>query len=462
MPALPNSTAARDIASLVHPYVNLDRHREVGPFVISKGDGCFVEDDSGKRYLEALAGLWSASLGFSEPRLVAAATRQLEQLPYSQIFSHRSHDPAIDLAEKLLALAPGGLARVLFANSGSEANDQAIKLVWYYHNAIGRQQKKKLIGRVRGYHGVTVAAASLTGLAPNHQDFDLPIAGVLHADCPSLYHYGEPGESEAAFTRRMIDNLEALIEREGGETIGAFFAEPVMGAGGVIPPPRGYFEGVQEVLRRHEILFVVDEVITGFGRTGNLFACETYGLKPDMLNVAKALSASYLPISATLVSDAIHEAMLAESRKLGVFGHGYTYSGHPVSAAVALETLKIYEERDIVGHVRAVAPHFQARLRALAQHPLVGEARGVGLIGALELSRDKAARAPFDAKLAVPAQVQAAAQDEGLIIRALRDAVAVCPPLIITRDEIDFLFDALGRALDKVLARVSETAESAI
>ena len=428
--------------------------------MISKGDGCFVEDDSGKRYLEALAGLWSASLGFSEPRLVAAATRQLEKLPYTQLFSHRSHDPAIDLAEKLLALAPSGLARVLFANSGSEANDQAIKLVWYYHNAIGRPAKKKLIGRVRGYHGVTVAAASLTGLAPNHQDFDLPIAGVLHADCPSLYHYGEPGETEAAFTRRMIANLEALIEREGAETIGAFFAEPVMGAGGVIPPPKGYFEGVQDVLRRHEILFVVDEVITGFGRTGNLFACETYGLKPDMLNVAKALSASYLPISATLVSEQIHEAMLAQSRKLGVFGHGYTYSGHPVSAAVALETLRIYEERDIVGHVRTVAPHFQARLRALAQHPLVGEARGVGLIGALELASDKAARTPFDAKLAVPAAVQAAAQDEGLIIRALRDAVAVCPPLIITRDEIDFLFDALARALDKVLIHVREPAAS--
>ena len=452
MTALPNSTAARDIANLIHPYTNLDRHQTTGPFVIRRGDGCYVEDDNGKRYLEGMAGLWSASLGFSEPRLVAAATRQMQQLPYSHLFNHRSFDPAIDLAEKLIGLAPAGLSKVLFANSGSEANDQAIKLVWYYHNAIGRPEKKKLIGRVRGYHGVTVAAASLTGLPVNHTDFDLPIAGVFHADCPSHYHYAEPGETEAAFVDRMATNLEALIEREGPQTIAAFFAEPVQGAGGVIVPPRGYFERVQEILKRHEILFVVDEVITGFGRTGNLFACETYGLKPDLMNVAKALSASYLPISATLVSDKIHEAMLAESRKIGTFGHGFTYSGHPVSAAVALEALTIYEERDIVGHVRSVAPHFQARLRALADHPLIGEARGVGLIGALELVRDKASKAPFDAALGIPAAVQAAVIEEGVILRAIRDAVAVCPPLIITDAEIDILFDALQRGLDKVLA----------
>ena len=454
MTTLPNSTAARDIASLVHPYTNLDKHRTVGPFLITRGDGCYVEDDSGKRYLEGMAGLWSASLGFSEPRLAAAAARQLERLPYSHLFGHRSHDPAIDLAEKLLGLAPAGMSKVMFANSGSEANDQAIKLVWYYHNAIGRPQKKKLIGRVRGYHGVTVASASLTGLPANHTDFDLPLAGVFHADCPSHYLFGEPGETEAAFVDRMVANLEALIEREGPDTIGAFFAEPVQGAGGVIVPPAGYFERVQEVLRRHEILFVVDEVITGFGRTGNLFGCETFGLKPDMMTMAKALSASYLPISATLVSDRIHEAMLAESRKIGTFGHGFTYSGHPVSAAVALEALSIYEERDIVGHVRSVAPHFQVRLQALAQHPLVGEARGVGLIGALELVRDKAARTPFDAALGVPALLQAATLEEGVILRALRDAIAVCPPLIITDAEIDILFDALGRGLDKVWADV--------
>ena len=455
MTALPNSTAARDIASLIHPYTNLDRHRETGPFVIAAGEGCYVLDDSGNRYLEGMAGLWSASLGFSEPRLVAAATRQMAQLPYSQIFGGRSHEPAIDLAERLLAIAPKGLSKVLFANSGSEANDQAIKLVWYYHNAIGRPEKKKIISRMRGYHGVTVATASLTGLALNHADFDLPIARILHTDCPSHYHHAEPGESEAAFTSRIVGNLEALIEREGPETIGAFFAEPVMGAGGVIVPPPGYYEQVQAVLRKHDILFVADEVITGFGRTGSMFGCETFGIQPDMLTCAKALSASFLPISATLVSDRVHEAMLAESRKLGTFGHGFTYAGHPVCAAVALETLKIYEERDIVGQVRRVAPRFQARLRALAQHPLVGEARGVGLIGALELVRDKPARTPFDPDQAVGPAVQAAVLEEGVILRAMRDVIAVCPPLIIAEAQIDTLFDALARGLDKVHAKLA-------
>jgi 4-aminobutyrate---pyruvate transaminase len=459
MSALPNSLAARDIATLVHPYTNLDRHQEVGPFVIASGDGCYVYDDAGRRYLEGLAGLWSASLGFSEPRLVAAATRQMERLPYSQIFGGRSHEPAIDLAEALLKIAPKGLSKALFANSGSEANDQAIKLVWYYHNAIGKPDKKKIIGRQRGYHGVTVAAASLTGLAPNHVDFDLPIARILHTACPSHYHHAEPGESQAAFVERIVGELEALIEREGPDTVGAFFAEPVMGAGGVIVPPDGYFERVQAVLKRHDILFVADEVITGFGRTGNMFGCETYGIRPDILTCAKALSASFLPISATLVSEPIFEAMLAESRKLGTFGHGFTYAGHPVSAAVAIETLKIYEERDIVGHVRSIAPHFQARLKAFAEHPLVGEARGVGLVGALEFVRDKATKAPFDPAGTVGPAVQAAVLEEGVILRAIRDAIAICPPLIITEAQIDTLFDALGRGLDKVHARL--TAEAA-
>jgi 4-aminobutyrate---pyruvate transaminase len=442
----------------VHPYTNLDRHQEVGPFVIASGDGCHVYDDAGRRYLEGLAGLWSASLGFSEPRLVAAATRQMERLPYSQIFGGRSHEPAIDLAEALLKIAPKGLSKVLFANSGSEANDQAIKLVWYYHNAIGKPDKKKIIGRQRGYHGVTVAAASLTGLAPNHVDFDLPIARILHTACPSHYHHAEPGESQAAFVQRIVGELEALIEREGPDTIGAFFAEPVMGAGGVIVPPDGYFERVQSVLKRHDILFVADEVITGFGRTGNMFGCETYGIRPDILTCAKALSASFLPISATLVSEPIFEAMVAESRKLGTFGHGFTYAGHPVSAAVAIETLKIYEERDIVGHVRSIAPHFQARLKAFADHPLVGEARGVGLVGALEFVRDKATKAPFDPAGTVGPAVQAAVLEEGVILRAIRDAIAICPPLIITEAQIDTLFDALGRGLDKVHARLAAEA----
>ena len=452
MQALRNSTAERDIANLIHPYTNLARHPEVGPVTMVGGDGVYVTDDQGRRYLEGMSGLWSTSLGFSEPRLAEAAAKQFARLPYYHLFNHRSTEPSIELAERLLAIAPGSLSKVLFANSGSEANDQAIKLVWYYNNHKGRPQKKKIISRWRGYHGVTVATASLTGLPPNHADFDLPIANILHTDCPSFFHNAQPGEDEDAFAARMADNLEQMILREGPDTVAAFIAEPVNGSGGVIVPPAGYFRRVQEILRKYDILFIVDEVICGFGRTGNMFGCETYDLRPDIMTVAKALSSSYLPISATLVSDEIHQAMVGQSTKLGGFTHGFTYAGHPVCAAVAVETLRLYEERDIVGHVRKVAPHFQNRLHALAAHPLVGHARGVGLIGAVELVSDKASKTAFDPALGIGPRIQATAMEHGVIIRALRDIVAFCPPLIITEAQIDILFDGVGKALDIVHA----------
>lgn len=449
-------TARRDIASLIHPSSNLARHRKVGPLTIRKGEGVFVEDEEGNRYLEGLAGLWSASLGFSEPRLAEAAARQFAQLPFYHLFNSRSHDTAIDLAEKLLKLAPEGLVRVLFANSGSEANDQAVKLVWFYHNAIGKPAKKKIIGRHNAYHGATAVAASISGPARGRAAFDLPLPGFIHTDAASFYHYGRPGETEDAFVTRILGNLEALIEREGADTIGAFFAEPINAAGGVALPPKGYFERLQAILHRHDILFVVDEVITGFGRTGNVFASETYGLKPDLLTVAKALSASYLPISATLVSGNIHEALLAAGERGGDFAHGYTYGGHPVSAAVALEALKIYEERDTIGHVRAVAPHFAARLARLAAHPLVGEVRSVGLIGAIEIAQDKTRRRPFAPEEKVTLRIAERAQAHGVLVRGQESAIVLCPPLIITREEIDLLFDALDAALEDTLAELRQ------
>ena len=363
-----DSNAARDIASLMHPYTNLDTYPETGPVVMTRGSGVYVEDDQGRRYLEGMSGLWSASLGFSEQRLIDAATRQMQLLPYYQIFGGRSTEPAIELADRLLAMTrPFGYDKVLFANSGSEANDQAVKLIWYYFNALGKPAKKKLIARVRGYHGVTVMAGSLTGIPTNHADFDLPVDRVLRTDCPSFYHYGEPGESEAAFVDRIIGHLEALIEREGPDTIAAFFAEPVQGSGGVIVPAAGYFEKLQAVLRKHQILLVADEVICGFGRTGQMFGAQTFGMRPDIMTVAKAMSGSYLPISGTLMTKAIYDGVVAGSRKHGVFAHGVTYAGHPVCSAVANEALKIYEERDIVGHVQRVAPHFLGRLHALSE-----------------------------------------------------------------------------------------------
>ena len=292
-------------------------------------------------------------------------------------------------------------------------------------------------------------AASLTGLPGNHADFDLPIGDrVLRTACPSHYHYGLPGESEAQFVDRIVGDLEALILREGADTIAAFFAEPVQGAGGVIVPPAGYWEKVQAVLRRHDILLVADEVITGFGRTGAWFGCDTYAMQPDLMTVAKALSSSYLPISATLVSSRIYDGLTQGSKKNGQFAHGVTYAGHPVCAAVALETLKIYDERDIVGHVQRMAPQFQRRLKAMEQHPMVHSSRGVGLIGAIELVQDKASGKTFEAGSPILARVVSAGFEVGLICRSLKDTLAVSPPLIITEAQIDELFDKMARSLD--------------
>ncbi len=452
MTTRPNSSSARDTATMIHPYTNLDQHMTAGPTIMTRGEGVYVYDDAGKRYLEGMAGLWCTSLGFSEQRLVDAATRQMQALPSYHIFNGRSNEPSIELAERLLRIVPAGLEKVLFANSGSEANDQAAKLVWYYHNAIGKPRKKKIIARVRGYHGVTIYAASMTGQPGNHLDWDLPLGGVLRTDCPSHYLYGLPGESEAAFVERITGNLESLILRENPDTIGAFIAEPVNGGGGVIVPPAGYFERVQEILHRYNILMIADEVICGFGRTGEMFGCDTFAIKPDIMTVAKALSSAYIPISATVISGTIADAMQAQSRKLGNFAHGVTYAGHPVAAAVAVETLRIYEERDIVGVVKAVAPHFQSRLHALAAHPLVGEARGVGLIGAVQLVADKASKTPLPAAAGIGPFIQAYALEHGIIVRATPEAVYLCPPLIISRAEVDALMDGLGAALDAGLA----------
>lgn len=451
-----NSPASRDKAFLLHPYTNLKRHEEVGPLLITHGQGVRVFDDQGRDYIEGLAGLWCAALGFDHPRLAAVAAQQMRTLPFYHAFGHKSHLPGIDLAEALIGMAPTPMARVLFANSGSEANDAAIKLIWYYHNAIGKPEKKTILSRHRAYHGVTVATASLTGLPNNHRDFDLPIAGIRHLDCPSFYREALPGESEEAFSTRLAENLEALILAQGPETIAALFAEPVMGAGGVVVPPAGYFPKIQAILRKYEILLVADEVICGFHRTGNLWGSQTFGLTPDILTTAKQLSSGYLPISATMISEPIYEALVHESEKIGIFGHGYTYAGHPVAAAVALETLKIYQEMDMAGHVQAVMPSFQEGLAALAEHPLVGEARGVGLLGAVELVRDKTTRENYAPSLGIGGRVSALCQEHGLINRAMvHDTLPFCPPLIISAEEIALMFHRFRLALDQALDQLT-------
>ncbi|MCU0887336.1 MAG: aspartate aminotransferase family protein [Rubritepida sp.] len=446
-----NSNAVRDIASVLHPYTDARAHQQNGPMVITRGEGVRVFDDQGRSYIETVAGLWCAALGFHNERLVEAATRQMRQLPFYHGFTGRSHEPQIELAEMLLERAPVPMSKVFFANSGSEANDSAVKMIWYMNNALGRPQKKKLISRLKGYHGVTVAAASLTGLPYNHKFFDLPIAGILHAGTPHHYHNALPGESEEAFASRLAAELEAMILAEGPETVAAFFAEPIMGAGGVIVPPATYFEKIQAVLARHDVLLVADEVICGFGRTGNYWGSQSLGLRPDILTCAKALSSSYLPISAVMVNARVFEALATGSHELGTFGHGFTYSGHPVPAAVAVETLKIYDEIDIVGHVGRVGPVMQEGLRRLADHPLVGEVRGMGLIGAVELVEDKAERRNFNPARKVAPRLVKIAESHGLILRSLpNDSIAFSPPLVITAEEIEDMLARFGAALDEL------------
>src|SRR5580693_4065803 len=403
MPPLSN-LATRDVETLLHPYVNLASFRDNGPLIIERGQGVYVYDTDGKGYIEGMAGLWCTALGYGNEELVEAAATQMRKLSFAHLFSGRSHDPAIELAEKLKEIAPVPISKTFFCNSGSEANDTQVKLVWYLNNALGRPNKKKIISRVKGYHGVTIVAASLTGLPANHRDFDLPLPGFLHTSCPHHYRFAQPGESEEQFATRLADELDAMIVKEGPETVAAFIAEPVMGAGGVIVPPQTYFQKINAVCAKHDVFVISDEVICGFGRLGTLFGCEKLGFKPQAISVAKALSSAYLPIGAVMIPELMYEALLAESNKLGAFGHGFTYGGHPVSAAVAVKAIEIYGRDCIIAKAARRAPLFQARLKLLGDHPLVGEARGLGLIGGIELVADKATKRAFNPRHGVAAQ----------------------------------------------------------
>jgi 4-aminobutyrate--pyruvate transaminase len=441
----------RAVETLIHPYTNQATIRDTGPLVFERGKGVYIYDVDGKAYLEGMAGLWCTALGYDNEELVEAAASQMRRLPFSHLFTGKSHDPAIELAEKLKEIAPVPISKVFFCNSGSEANDSQMKMVWYMNNALGRPNKKKIISRVKAYHGVTIAAASLTGLPNNHLDFDLPIARVLHTSCPHHYRFGKDGETEEEFATRCAEELEEMILREGPDTVAAFIAEPVMGAGGVIVPPKTYFPKIMEVCAKYDIFMIDDEVICGFGRLGTPFGCTTLGYKPDSISVAKALSSAYLPIAGVMIPENMYQALIIESKKIGTFGHGFTYSGHPVAAAVAVKTLEIYKRDKIFEAAAARAPQFQKRLMALGDHPLIGEARGMGMVGGLELSADKRSKTPFDPKKLVGAQVVKHAQDEGLIVRPIGDTISICPPLVIKEAEIDELFDKLEVALNKTL-----------
>lgn len=439
----------RDLDSVLHPYSPLHKLRETGTTILQQGKGIFVYDSQGNEYIEGMAGLWCAGLGFDDEEMIEAANRQLRALPYYHQFSSRGTDVAIDLAEKLKEIAPVPISHVFYTSSGSEANDTQIKLIWYYNNALGRPEKKKIISRRKAYHGVTLMAASLTGLPNNHIDFDVPFDGILHADCPHFYRYGNEDESEKEFVERLAGNLSALIEHEGGETIAAMIAEPVMGAGGVIVPPAGYFETIQPILKEHDILLIDDEVICGFGRTGEWWGAQRHGMVPDTISAAKQLTAAYAPLGAVMLPKFMVEALEAQSEKIGIFGHGFTYGGHPLGCALGVKAIEIYQKRKIPAHVQKTSPTFAKRLEALLDHPLVGEVRHSGLLGAVEIVADKSKRRSFHPSLGVTASAALSAQHHGLFVRPVGDCLALCPPMIIQESEINEMFDRLEKALDE-------------
>ena len=438
----------RDRAHHIHSFTNLSEHVRRSSLVIDRGEGVYLFDLDGRRYLDAMSSLWCVTLGYSEPRLIRAATEQLQCLPYSHTFRGRSHPKLIELAEKIVKLTPDHMTHVFFAGSGSEANESAIKMAWSYHKAKGQPKRRKIISRENAYHGSTIFATQLSGMPSMHRYQSIDTPEVLYAECPNFLTNAHPGESEEEFATRLAKKLEALVLSEGPDTIAALIAEPVMGVGGVILPPTGYFEKVQAILRRHGVLMIADEVICGFGRTGNLFGSITFEIKPDILTVGKGVSSAYSPLSATIVAEHVHDALVALTGNTGVFSHGFTYSGHPVSAAVALEALHILEERDIVGHVRSVTERFQRRLRQLQQNPHVTRARGVGLMGAFDIVRAKGRNESFDLSQARGNALMDRAEENGLFIRAVGDTIVVAPPLVISEAEIDTLFNRLRASLD--------------
>jgi len=429
-----------DRQSWLHPFSSLADQAARDPLVITEGRGTRVRDSSGRWYLDAMAGLWCVNAGYGRREIADAMAEQAARLPYYHGFAGAVTEPAVRLAAKLLELAPVPMARVFFASSGSEANDTQVKLIWQYNHLRGKPAKRKLVARRRGYHGSTVTAASLTGLPYVHAGFDLPLAGFAHVSPAHWPAEAEAGESEDAYAERLARELEDAIVREGPDSVAAFFAEPVMGAGGVLVPPARYFAAIQPVLRRHDVLLVADEVICGFGRLGRWFGSQRFGIEPDLVTIAKGVTSGYAPLSACLVSEPIVAVLRAGSAELGAFNHGYTYSGHPVAAAAALANLAIFEREGLVERADRTGARLQRRLReACASHPKVKDVRGVGMIAAVE------PRDPDDAK-----RLQALLLADGVITRAVGGAVAMSPALILGEDEVDELTAALRRALEKL------------
>ena len=444
-----------DRASLFHPFTSVADHLRDGPLVISEGRGVRIKDINGREYLDGMAGLWCVNMGYGRREITDAIAAQSSKLSFFHAFNSMSTDVAIECAQALIARAPVPTARVFFGASGSDANETQLKLIWYYNNLLGRPRKKKIISRWQGYHGSGIATASLTGLPGMHTLFDLPLGPFLHVTAPHHYRQAPPGMSEQQFSQHLAKELETLIEREGADTIAAFFAEPVMGAGGLIAPPQGYWEAIIPILRKNDSLLVMDEVVSGFGRLGTYWGSQKFQLEPDLITAAKGVTSGYFPMSVCFVSPKVWQVIEAESGKAGLFGHGYTYSAHPVGAAAALATLKLIDSEKVVPHVAEVGPYLHEQMRAaVGEHPLVGEIRGTGLMLGIELVKDRATKQSFPKEALVGRRLLKNLFGRGLVSRALGDTLVFAPPLIIERSEIDELVSKFKDGLEAIAREV--------
>ncbi len=442
-----------DRRHVFHPFTALDVHERSGGLMITEGAGVWLKDATGRRYLDGMAGLWCVNVGYGRPEVAEALRAQALKLPYYHGFSSMSTDTPAMLADAILSRAPAGMSKIFFGNSGSDGNDTQVKLVWYYNNARGKPQKKKIVSRRRGYHGVTMVSASLTGLDGLHAGFSLPFDFVKHTTAPHRLWEAEPGMSDADFVAKLASDLEALILAEGPDTVGAFIAEPLQGAGGVIVPPEGYFPAIQAVLRRHDVLMIVDEVICGFGRLGTWFGSEPLAIEPDLMTIAKGVTSAYMPLSGCLVSEKVWRVIADAGKTAGVFGHGYTYTAHPLAAAAGLANLAILENDRLIEAAAARGEQMRTSLtRAFADHPLVGEVRGQGLVAAVEFVARKSPATRFDPSLKVGPRVAKAALELGVITRALpaSDTIAFSPPFVISEEEVEHMVAVARQAVDRV------------
>ena len=444
--------ALRDERSQFHPFTSINDMKAEGPMLIESGSGVRVRDLAGKEYLDGMAGLWCVNLGYGRKEITDAIAQQSERLSFFHTFNNMSVDVVGECAEALLQRAPVPMSRVFFGTSGSDANETQLKLIWVYNNLRGKPEKKKIIARWNAYHGSSVATASLTGLPGMHKLFDLPKGPIIHVSAPYYYRNAPEGMSERDFSRQLAKELEETIEREGGDTIAAFFAETVMGAGGLIPPPEGYFDEIMPILKKHDILLVADEVVSGYGRLGTYWGCQSYGYEPDLITSAKGVTSGYFPMSAVFISPKVWDVLEAGADQIGVFGHGYTYSGHPVGAAAALAALKLIDELEVVKNVADVGPYMMQALKdRLGQHPHVGDIRGKGLMLGIELMQDRGKKETFPMQNRTGRQVLKAAAERGLITRALGDTLVFAPPLILSRAEADEIVDKFALAVEDVV-----------